>query len=157
MVFAVRAKILVTLTLGITEHLKRKGLWSSAMGCYVTARNVSDILVSGIFDEEYFRPTWWRHQMETFSALLALCAGNSPVTGEFPSQRPVTRSFYVFFDFTWTNNGHAGDLRCHHHHYDITVMNYHYLCTMSQHQQNSIGLNGKWFGMAYIFKPNQSF
>ena len=22
---------------------------------------------------------WWRHQMETFSALLALCAGNSPV------------------------------------------------------------------------------
>ena len=43
-------------------------------------------------------PTWWRHQMETFSALLALCAGNSPVTGEFPSQRPVTRSFGVFFD-----------------------------------------------------------
>ena len=42
--------------------------------------------------------TWWRHQMETFSALLALCAGNSPVTGEFPSQRPVTRSFDVFFD-----------------------------------------------------------
>ena len=41
---------------------------------------------------------WWRHQMETFSALLALCAGNSPVTGEFPSQRPVTRSFDVFFD-----------------------------------------------------------
>ena len=36
--------------------------------------------------------------METFSALLALCAGNSPVTGEFPSQRPVTRSFDVFFD-----------------------------------------------------------
>ena len=42
--------------------------------------------------------TWWRHQMETFSALLALCEGNSPVTGEFPSQRPVTRSFDVFFD-----------------------------------------------------------
>ena len=41
---------------------------------------------------------WWCHQMETFSALLALCAGNSPVTGEFPSQRPVTRSFGVFFD-----------------------------------------------------------
>ena len=42
--------------------------------------------------------SWWRHQMETFSALLALCAGNSPVPGEFPSQRPVTRSFDVFFD-----------------------------------------------------------
>ena len=42
--------------------------------------------------------TWWRHQMETFSALLVICAGNSPVAGEFPAQRPVTRSFGVFFD-----------------------------------------------------------
>ena len=41
---------------------------------------------------------WWRHQMETFSALLAICAGNSPVHGEFPAQRSVTRSFDVFFD-----------------------------------------------------------
>ena len=41
--------------------------------------------------------TWWRHQMEIFSALLAISAGNSPVTGEFPTQRPVTRSFDVFF------------------------------------------------------------
>ena len=36
--------------------------------------------------------------METFSALLAICAGNSPVTGEFLAQRPVTWSFDVFFD-----------------------------------------------------------
>ena len=36
--------------------------------------------------------------METFSALLALCAGNSPVSGEFSSQRPVTRNFDVLFD-----------------------------------------------------------
>ena len=43
-------------------------------------------------------PTWWCHQMETFSALLAICAGNSPVNGEFPAQRPVKRSFDVFFD-----------------------------------------------------------
>ena len=42
--------------------------------------------------------TWWRHQMETFSALLDICAGNSPVPCEFPAQRPVTRSFDVFFD-----------------------------------------------------------
>ena len=42
--------------------------------------------------------TWWRHQMETFSALLAICADNSPVPGEFPAQRPVTRSIDVFFD-----------------------------------------------------------
>ena len=47
--------------------------------------------------------TWWRHQMEIFSALLALCAGNSRVTGEFPSQRPVTHSFDVFFDLHLNN------------------------------------------------------
>ena len=41
--------------------------------------------------------SWWRHQMETLTALLALCAW-SPFTGEFPSQRPVTRSFGAFFD-----------------------------------------------------------
>ena len=41
---------------------------------------------------------WWRHQMETFSALLAICAGNSPVTSELTAQRPVTWSFDVFFD-----------------------------------------------------------
>ena len=41
---------------------------------------------------------WWRHQIEIFSALLAICAGNSPVTGEFLAQRPVTWSFDIFFD-----------------------------------------------------------
>ena len=41
---------------------------------------------------------WWHHKMETLSALLALCVGKSPVTGEFPAQRPVTRSFDVSFD-----------------------------------------------------------
>ena len=57
--------------------------------------------------------------METFSALPAFCAGNSPVTGEFPAQRPVTRSFDVLFylrfghveTVNWANNGDAGDLR----------------------------------------------
>ena len=36
--------------------------------------------------------------MKTLPALLAVCAGNSPVTGEFPAQRPVTWSFDVFCD-----------------------------------------------------------
>ena len=64
--------------------------------------------------------------METFSTLLAICAGNSPVTGEFPAQRPVTQSFDVFFDLRpnkrRVNNGEAGDLRRHHAHYDVTAM-----------------------------------
>ena len=36
--------------------------------------------------------------METFSALLAICAGNSPVSGEFPAQRPETRNVDIYFD-----------------------------------------------------------
>ena len=57
---------------------------------------IGEILVQLIMLEKCMK-TWWRHQMETFSALLAICAGNSPVTGKFPAQRPVTRSFGVFF------------------------------------------------------------
>ena len=41
---------------------------------------------------------WWHHQMEMFSTLLALCAGNSLVTSEFPKQRPVMRSLDGIFD-----------------------------------------------------------
>ena len=52
--------------------------------------------------------------MEKFSALLAICAGNSPVPGELPAQWPVTRSF--------VNNGEAGELRRHRAHYAVTVM-----------------------------------
>ena len=50
--------------------------------------------------------------METFSALLAIYAGNSPVAGEFPAQKPVTRSFDVFFDLRplWRS------------HYDVIIM-----------------------------------
>ena len=60
------------------------------------------------------------------SALLAHCAGNSPVTGEFPAQRPVTRSFDVslicaWID-AWVNNRESGDLRRHRAHYDVIVM-----------------------------------
>ena len=64
--------------------------------------------------------------METFSALLAICAGNSPVPSEFPAQRPMTRGFDVFFDLRpnngWVNNHEAGDLRRYRAHYDVILM-----------------------------------
>ena len=41
--------------------------------------------------------SWWRHQMKTVSALLALCEGNPPVTGRFASQRVSNAGFDVFF------------------------------------------------------------
>ena len=63
-----------------------------------------------------------------FSALLALCKGNSQVTDGFPPQGPVIQSFDVFFDL-WkngsANNRDAGDLRRHRAHYDVTVMGCH--------------------------------
>ena len=68
--------------------------------------------------------------------LLALCAGNSPVTGEFPLQRPVTRSFDVFFHLrlnSWVNNHTAGDLRRHCVHYDVNVMSYIFLRDVIDH------------------------
>ena len=65
--------------------------------------------------------------METFSALLAICAGKSPVTGEIPAQKPVTRSlgFSLICAWinSWINNGDAGDLRRHRARYDDTVIN----------------------------------
>ena len=65
----------------------------------------------------------WRHRMETFSALLAICAGNSPVTGEFPAQRPELWCFlWSAPENGWVNNPEAGDLRNNHAHYDVTVM-----------------------------------
>ena len=74
--------------------------------------------------------------METFCELLAICARNSPVTVEFPAQRPVTRSFDVFFDLRLNKRlskqlhfGEAGDLNCHHAHYDAIVM---FKCGLAQ-------------------------
>ena len=56
------------------------------------------VLIPFVTPRHWIQQSWWRHQKETFSALLALCAGNSLVIGEFPSQRPATRSFGVSFD-----------------------------------------------------------
>ena len=62
----------------------------------------------------------------SISALLAVCAGNSPVTAEFPTQMPVTRRFDVFIDLPWisgcANNREAGDLSRHRAHYAVIVM-----------------------------------
>ena len=55
--------------------------------------------------------------METFSAVLAICAGNSPDIGKFPVQGPVMLSFGVFFDLRLnkrlSNQWEAGDLKRH--------------------------------------------
>ena len=71
----------------------------------------------------FFSSPWSRHQMDTFSALLALCAGNSSVTGEFPSQRAVTQSFDVFFDLCLNKRlSKQWWFESHRAHYDVIVM-----------------------------------
>ena len=76
--------------------------------------------------------------METLSALLAICAGNSPVPGEFPTQRPLTRSFDIYFDLRlnngWVNNGEAGDLRRHRALYDVIVMSWEKIILIISHK-----------------------
>ena len=70
--------------------------------------------------------TWWRHQMETFSALLALCAGNSPVPVNSPHKGQWRGALMFTLICTgindWVNNREAGDLRRHLDHYDVSVM-----------------------------------
>ena len=70
--------------------------------------------------------TWWRHQMETFSALLAICAGNSPVPVNSPLKGQWRGALMFSLICTringWVNNGDAGDLRLNRSHYDVTVM-----------------------------------
>ena len=93
---------------GLLQNYRNSSLWSNEVYLFV-----------------YYVPlSWWHHRMETFSVLLAICAGISPITGEFPARRPVTRSFDVFFDLRlnkWLSKC-AGDLRSHRAHYDVTVM-----------------------------------
>ena len=70
--------------------------------------------------------SWWRHQMETFSALLAICAGNSPVPVNSP-HKGQWRGALMFplicvWINDWVNNREAGDLRRYRIHYDVIVM-----------------------------------
>ena len=78
---------------------------------------------------------WWRHQMETFSALLAICEGNSPVTTGFPLQWRGVLMFPLICTWTngWAKNRNAGDLRRHCAHYDVTLMRCEGLCHPRKH------------------------
>ena len=89
----------------------RKSKFKTLIHCYMVNLKIKSMMTSS---------NW------SFSVLPALCAGNSPVTDEFPAQRPVTRSFHVFFDLRlnkrlskqswgWRSDSHRA-------HYDVAVM-----------------------------------
>ena len=83
------------LTQSINAYMQHLGRWVNGLSTIQRRMIYNPIPIYG-----QWKPieSWWRHQMETFSVLLAICAGNSLVTREFPTQRPVTQSFDVFFD-----------------------------------------------------------
>ena len=68
--------------------------------------------------------SWWCHEMETFSALLAFCVGNSPVNSPHKGQWCGALMFPLLCAMIngWVNNCEAGDLRHHHAQYDVIVM-----------------------------------
>ena len=73
---------------------------------------------------------WWRYEMDTFSAFLALCEGNATVTGgslyKGQWRRALMFSLICAWTDGWANNRDAGNLRRHHAHYDVTVKYYYY-------------------------------
>ena len=83
-----------------------------------------------LFDQSKLWPnhcsTWWSHQMETFVALVAICAGNSPVTGEFPAKGQWRGTLMLFFIWAWingwVNNRKTVDLTRHRAYYDVIVL-----------------------------------
>ena len=86
----------------------------------------------------WIHDSWWRHQMKTFSALLAISAGihRSQVNITHKSQWRGALMFSLICAWIngWVNN-EAGDLRRHCAHYDVTAMlltrlaNQQYACT----------------------------
>ena len=105
--------------------------------------------------------------METFSVLLDICAGDSTFfftslfwlansNREFPSQRPVTRSFDVFFNMCLnkrlSNNREAGDLRRYRTHYDVTIMTKMTTVLVSAYFTNfMVKLKRKWYFQNWLF------
>ena len=85
---------------------------------------IQALLFSGTENNTARYYTWWRHQMETFSALLAICAGNCPVNSPHKGQWRGALMFTLICARIngRVNNSEAGDLRRYRAHYDVIVM-----------------------------------
>ena len=98
--------------------------WTLICKSTMAKTNLPQIRKSNLMKMKRF--TWWRHQMETFSALLAISAGNSqpPVNSLNKGQwrGALMFSWICVWINSWVNNGEAGDLRRYRTHYGVTVM-----------------------------------
>ena len=92
-----------------------------ALLIFSTSHQLSERFECGLF-------SWRRHQMETFSALLALCAWNAPVGDRWIRLTKASDAELWCFLWSppwingWVNNHEASDLRCHRAHYDVIAM-----------------------------------
>ena len=125
---------ILSLWIQLFQHKNRKiallkatvMLWMSNTNRMAFIVNAHNNICSYLYHRCWIQP-WWRHQMETFSALLALCARNSPV----PVNSPHKGQWHGALMFSlicawingWVNNRKAGDLKPYCAHYDVTVMN----------------------------------
>ena len=81
-------------------------------------REISDF----IYIEHLDSTTWWRHKMETFSALLVFCADNSHSPNKGQWRGALIHSLICAWTNSWANTEDAGDLRSHRAHHDATIM-----------------------------------
>ena len=95
--------------------------------------------------------TCWRHQMDTFSALLALCAGKSRSPVNSPHKGQWRRALIFFLVCAWingwANNCKAGDLRRHRANYDVTVVKC-MIWVWLWFQNISVCLSPCWFALS---------
>ena len=104
-----------------------KAIYFSMQSCFIFFLNLSNVYFSIVW-MAYDHSTWWRFQMLTFSALLAICAGNSlhrsPVNSPHKGQWRGASVFSLIWVWIngWVNSREAGNLRRYRAHYDTTVM-----------------------------------
>ena len=104
--------------------------WTLLSGQFQVVRSVPCVrslsLVTYMFYTRMALISWWRHQMETFSALLAFVRGihRSPVNSPNKGQLRGALMFSLICAWIngWVNNREAGDLRHHRAHNDAIVM-----------------------------------
>ena len=80
----------------------------------IPARLRNDIWHRLLMQSERLWHPWWSHPMETFSALLAICAGHRWIPRTKASDAEL---WYIFLICAWIN-----DFRCHRAHHDVTVI-----------------------------------
>ena len=100
--------------------------WRFSVEMFTPTKNMKQLTEWSRSITDQNATTWWRHQMETFSALLAICAGNSPVPVNSPHKGQwcgtLMFSLICVWINGWVNNREAGDLRRYRTHYDVTAM-----------------------------------